>query len=179
MIYISMVFDGWDQIERVFLSVAIAYPIVIIVLRLAGKRSLSKLNAFDFIVTIALGSVLASTVTGKSLSVSEGLGAFAALAALQLIVSWISNRSHLFAKALRSEPRILLRDGKILHEALKAERITQDEVEAAIRKKGHGRVEEITAVVLESDGAMSVIEEGCADDCTALRSVLGPKESSL
>lgn len=174
-----MWFDSWSDIWRVFAVTAAAYAAVIVILRVSGKRSLSKLNAFDFVVTIALGSILASVILTKSVSLSEGLAAFGGLALLQLIVTWLSNQSETFAKALRSEPKLLLSNGRFHDKALANERVTRDEVEAAIRKDGHGKVEEVTAVVLESDGTLSVICEGKAEDCTALRSVLQPGKSSL
>ena len=77
---------------------------------------------------------------------------------------------------MRSAPRILLRDGEFLDEALDHERVTRGEVEAAIRKKGGGRIEEVSAVVLETDGTLSVICGPPAAQCTALRSVIGPRK---
>ena len=174
-----MWFDGWSEVWRVLAVTTVAYLAVIVILRGAGKRVLSKLNAFDFVVTVAFGSILASVALGKSLSLAEGLTGFGALAVLQVFVTWLSNKSDTFAKALRSEPKLLLSDGKFHEEALANERVTRDEVEAAIRKDGHGKVEDVTAVVLESDGTMSVICQGKAADCTALRSVLKPGETSL
>lgn len=174
-----MWFDSWIDISRVLLITCASYAAIIVILRISGKRSLSKLNAFDFVVTIALGSILASVILTKSVSLSEGVAAFFGLAALQWLVTALSNKSDIFAKALRSEPKLLLKDGEFQDEALANERVTRDEVEAAIRKKGHGHVEEIAAVVLESDGEMSVICGGDASGCTALRSVLKPGETSL
>ena len=169
-----MWFQGWLDIWRVGAMALATYAAVILILRVSGKRSLSKLNAFDFVVTIAMGSILSSTILLKDTSFSEGAGALLALAALQLCVSLTSRHWHGFAKTIRSEPRLLLRDGVFLDEALDTERIMRDEVEAAIRKDGHGRVEDVTAVVLESDGTLSVICEGKAEDCSALKSVIKP-----
>lgn len=174
-----MWFDAWSDIQRVLLVTLASYVTIIVVLRISGKRSLAKLNAFDFVVTIALGSILASVILTEAVSWSEGFAAFFGLAVLQLLVTWTSNQSRTFAKVLRSEPKLLLRDGEFQDEALANERITRDEVEAAIRKKGHGKVEDVAAVVLESDGELSVICEGKSADCTALRSVLKPGQTSL
>lgn len=159
-----------DAFLRILAATAIAYAAVIMILRINGKRSLSKLNAFDFIVTIALGSTLASTILSKSAKLVEGILAFAALLALQFIVSKASAHWQRFAKLVRSEPKLLLRDGKFLDEALLNERFTRDEVIAEIRKEGHGRYEDIAAVVLESDGSLSVLADGPCDSLT----VLGP-----
>ena len=96
--------------------------------------------------------VLASVILLKDITLSEGLAALVALTALQFVVSWASRRSSGIAGLVRSAPRILLRDGQFLDDALDTERVTRGEVEAAIRKKGHGRIEEIAVVVLETDG---------------------------
>ncbi|RKF19443.1 DUF421 domain-containing protein [Altericroceibacterium spongiae] len=174
-----MFFDNWPDIARVCIIVASGYLATIVLMRLGGKRLLSKFNAFDFIVTIALGSILASTILLEDVSLSEGLAALAALTLLQLSMSWLTNRFSFFAYALRSEPRILLRDGRFYEDALRYEHIRRDEVEAAIRRHGHGKIEDVSAVVLEADGSLSVICEGKAADCTALRSVLEHDEKAL
>ncbi|MBS7670385.1 DUF421 domain-containing protein [Croceicoccus sp. 1NDH52] len=165
-----MFFGSLDAFLRILAATAMAYTAVILILRINGKRSLSKLNAFDFIVTVALGSILASTVLSKSAKILEGIFAFAALLLLQFIVSKTSAHWQRFAKFVRSEPKLLLRDGKFLDEALVNERFTRDEVIAEIRKEGHGRYEDIAAVVLESDGSLSVLADGPCDSLT----VLGP-----
>lgn len=167
-----MFFDDWFDIWRILVMTAASYAAIVVILRVSGKRSLSKLNAFDFVVTIALGSILASTILLKDISLSEGIAALVGLALLQLLVTWLSNQSRGFASAVRAEPKLLLSDGSFHDDALANERVTRSEVEAAIRKDGHGRVEDVTAVVLETDGSLSVICEGRAADCSALRSVL-------
>ena len=172
----GMWFDTWHDLARILIIALSAYVAVVLILRVTGKRSLAKLNAFDFIVTIALGSIMASVILLKDISLAEGLTALLALTLLQFVVTWISRRSPAFAGLVRSDPRLLLRDGRFLEEALTIERVTHGEVEAAIRKKGHGRIEEISAVVLESDGTFSVLQEQSASDCTALRSVIGPEK---
>ena len=173
-----MWFDGWSDIGRVALSTLAIYVAVIAILRFAGKRSLAKLNIFDLVVTVALGSTLASIMLTKELSIAEGVTAFVALAGLQWLVSFASLRISWFKSLIRSDARVLLKDGEFLEDAMVDERITHDEVVAAIRKDGHGKIEEITAVVLESDGQLSVISSGAAQDCTALGSFVAPNERS-
>lgn len=165
-----MLISSLDELLRILIATAASYAAVIFILRINGKRSLSKLNAFDFIVTIALGSVLASTILSKSAKILEGIFAFGVLVLLQFIVSKTSAHWGGFAKIVRSEPKLLLRDGTFLDAALESERFTRDEVIAEIRKHGHGRFEDIAAVVLESDGSLSVLAEGRCADLT----VLGP-----
>lgn len=167
-----MWFDGWQDLWRVAVIGTLAYGALVLILRLAGKRSLAKLNIFDFVVTVALGSTLATVLLSKEVSFTEGALAFAMLALLQWLVAYFSLRVSWFRRMIRSEPRLLLRDGEFLESAMRKERITRAEIEAAIRKAGQGEVESIAAVVLETDGDLSVIASGRADDCSALRSVI-------
>lgn len=74
-----MWFDSWDDVVRIVLVGAASYTALVILLRLAGKRTLSQLNAFDFVVTVALGSILASVLLDSTLSFTEGMTALALL----------------------------------------------------------------------------------------------------
>ena len=88
-----MFFDDWLGLGRAAVTGATAYVGLIVLLRLTGKRTLSKLNAFDLVVTVALGSILATALLSKAVPLLEGLTGFAVLAVLQLAVTWLSVRS--------------------------------------------------------------------------------------
>ena len=167
-----MWFDSWSDIGRVIVMALLIYASVVFVLRVAGKRSLAKLNIFDSVVTIALGSTLATIVLRKDVWFAEGLRAFSTLAGLQWAVARLSIHSAAFRELIRSDPRLLVRDGQFLDAAMREERVTRGEVEAAIRKKGGGRIEDIAAVVLETDGSFSVISGGRAEEFSALAPLL-------
>jgi uncharacterized membrane protein YcaP (DUF421 family) len=166
-----MLFDDGSGLLRVLLVSVAAYAALVFVLRLAGKRSLAKLNAFDLVVTVALGSTLATVLLSKDVPLAEGILAFVMLAALQFVVAWASLRWHPFKKLVRSTPTLVVEDGRYLEAAMRRERLTQGEVDAAARKAGIGRIEELAAVVLETDGSFSVIRRADAGELTALRSV--------
>ena len=155
-----MMFENLSGLARVAMVSILAYAALILVLRLAGKRSLAKLNAFDFVVTVALGSTLATVLLTKDVALSEGLLAFAMLAGLQWTVSRLSVAWPMFRRAVRNEPTLLCEDGQFRTQAMKAERVTKSEMEAAIRTAGIGRLEDVGVVVLETDGSMSVIRRG-------------------
>lgn len=166
-----MLFDGLDSLGRVLAVGACAYAALVLVLRIAGKRSLAKLNAFDFVVTVAFGSTLATILLSKQVPLADGLLAFALLASLQYAVSKGSIHWAPLRRLVRSEPRLLVANGQFLERDLARERITLDDVDAAIRKQGIGRIEEVAAVVLETDGSFSVIRDDGDGTLTALRSV--------
>lgn len=149
----------------------LAYTAIVLTLRVAGKRSLAKLNAFDLVVTVALGSTLATILLTKDVALAEGILAFCMLALLQWLVSRLSISSGVFRRLVRSEPRLLLQNGQYRFDAMAMERITASEIDAAVRNAGHGRLEAVAAVVLETDGSMSVISHGGEGELTALRSV--------
>lgn len=155
-----MLFDNFLGLARIIVAAVLAYGWLVLVVRVAGKRSLAKLNAFDLVVTVALGSTLATVILSKDVPLLEGMLAFVVLAALQWIVSRLSISSTRFKKLVRSDPRLLFEQGRYCDAAMAAERVTRSEVDAAIRSAGFGRLDEVGAVVLETDGSMSVIARG-------------------
>lgn len=153
----TMFFDSWTAVGRVLLIGVLAYAAIVLLLRVSGKRTLSKMNAFDFVVTVALGSTLATVLLSKDVALADGIAAFAALVVLQLAVTWSSVRSEALRRAVKSEPALLFVEGRFLPDALRRERITQDEAEAAVRQSGHASTQEVAAIVLETDGTLSVM----------------------
>ena len=152
-----MLFSGFEGIWRTLIVGLSAYVALVGVLRITGKRTLSKMNAFDLVVTVALGSTLATVLLSKDIALAEGVTAFLLLAGAQYAVTWMSLRSDRFRRWIKAEPRALLRDGRLIADALRAERVTPDEVEAAIRAAGHADPAAIELVMLETDGSMSVV----------------------
>lgn len=152
----EMFFADWEGIIRTIIVGALAYVTLVVFLQISGKRTLAKLNAFDLIVTVALGSTLASIVLQKSVPLAEGAVALALLIALQFALTFISVRSAKFSRLVRSEPTLLARNGMFCHAAMKQSRITQDEALSAIRTSGARGIEDVESVILESNGTLSV-----------------------
>jgi uncharacterized membrane protein YcaP (DUF421 family) len=153
-----MFFDSWFGLLRVLVVGTLAYAALVLLLRVSGKRTLAKLNAFDLIVTVALGSTLATVLLSKSVALVEGLAAFALLAGLQYLVAWLSVRSQRFGDLVKSEPTLLLHRGRFLEGAMRAQRVTRAEVLAALRSSDAVEAGQVAAVVLETDGNLSVIQ---------------------
>ncbi len=108
-----MFLNGWDALVRIGLVGGLSYVALVFLLRISGKRTLSKMNAFDLIVTIALGSTLATVLLTKSVALVEGIMAFALLIFLQYLVTWLSVRSPRFTTLIKAQPRLLLHHGRI------------------------------------------------------------------
>ncbi|WNB86220.1 YetF domain-containing protein [Cellulomonas sp. ATA003] len=163
-----MWFDSWGDLGRVLAVGTAAYVTLVALLRFSGKRTLAKLNAFDLVITVALGSTLATILLSTDVSWSEGALAFALLALLQLVVSWTSARLPHGRSVVTAQPTVLLRDGALLDEAMRDQRITASEVRQAVRSSGVGGLDQVAAVVLESDGTLSVITGSKLGDGSAL-----------
>jgi uncharacterized membrane protein YcaP (DUF421 family) len=156
MLYENMLFQNWNEIVRTVVVGGLAYVALVVFLRISGKRTLAKLNAFDLVVTVALGSTLSAILLDQSIALAEGASALATLIALQFAVSYLSVRWMAFARFVRSSPSTLVSGGSYCHPTMRHERITRAEVLSAIRANGGQRVEEASLVTLESDGTISV-----------------------
>ena len=103
-----MFFAGWEGLARTLIVGVLAYVALVAFLRLSGKRTLSKMNAFDLVVTVALGSTLATVLLNKGVALAEGALAFALLIGLQFAVTWSSVRARWVRQLVTGEPRMLL-----------------------------------------------------------------------
>lgn len=168
-----MFFDGWGGLARVAVVGVLAYAGLVLLLRVSGKRTLSKMNAFDLVVTVALGSTLATILLSSSVALSEGLLAFALLISLQFVVTWLSTKSATVRRLVKNEPRLLLYEGRVLPDAMRKERVTVEEIEAAVRQQGMADFEDIGAAVLETDGSVTVVARSGLGRGSALGDVAG------
>ncbi len=174
-------FDGWAVLLRTLLVGTAAYVALVVLLRASGKRTLAKLNAFDLVVTVALGSTFASLLTSKDVALAQGVVAFALLIGLQFVVTWGSVRWDWLRDAVRSEPTLLLHRGAPLTDAMRRERVTLGELEASARAAGASDLAHVESVVLETDGSLSVVRaapsaapSAAGDPTASLTSAAGP-----
>ena len=164
-------FDSWGKIGRTLLLAAFAYGALVVLLRLSGKRTLSKLNVFDFVFVVALGDVLASTILTQDNTLADGLAAFVALIALQLLLSGLCVSSDAVDRWVNGEPTLLLHKGKFLMDAMKRQRVTKEEILAAIREEGLATKSAVDSVVLETDGKYSIVWQKTGEDDSSMTDV--------
>jgi uncharacterized membrane protein YcaP (DUF421 family) len=153
-------FRSWDGLLRVVLSAALVYVLVVAVLRWIGARALAKMSAYDLIVSIALGSMVASIPLSTSISVVDGLAAIATFLALQELTRFLQARYRAAHHLVRERPHVVVWDGKLIEDRLKKLDASPDEVRAAVRQAGILSIDAVQAVVLENDGAWSVMQRG-------------------
>lgn len=166
-----MFFESWYGIWRITVVGVLGYIGLITVLRISGKRTLSKMNAFDLIITVALGSTFASLILSKDVPLAEGLFALLLLICLQFVIAWSSVRFSIVENIVKSEPTLLFFQGNMLNGALRSQRVTAGEVKGAIRNQGIGQLSEVEAVILETDGSFSVIRRSSESVSSVLNGV--------
>tara|TARA_R110000751_G_scaffold103502_1_gene198798 strand:+ start:325 stop:846 length:522 start_codon:yes stop_codon:yes gene_type:complete len=167
-------FNGWGSLLRILIVGLLAYATLVLFLRLSGNRTLSKMNAFDLIVTVALGSTLATVLLSKDVALADGAVALALLISLQFIITWTSVRFRWVRRLVTGEPLMLLYQGEFLLTSLRKARVTQDEVLSAIRSSGLSDVTAVEAVVLETDGSLSIVKNQAKSGQSSLEGVRGP-----
>ena len=152
-----LLFDNMDKLGRIVISSALVYLLIVVVTKISGKRSTSQLNNFDWVVTVMIGSIGASTILLKSIPLVEGSAAIITLFLLQYLVTKYSAISAPFSAMILSEPTVVFYRGQFLPEAMKKERLNRQELECAMRAEGIHNFEDVEAIVFESDAKLTVI----------------------
>jgi len=132
------------------------YIAVIIFTRIAGKRSFSKMSSFDFAMTVAIGSIIASTILSKSISLLQGVVGLAIVYILQISAALL-RRFNLFQKAIDNTPLLLMDGEKILEDNLRKARVTESDLRSKLREANVTQMSQIKAVVFETTGDISVL----------------------
>ncbi|ADM09975.1 hypothetical protein PB2503_09614 [Parvularcula bermudensis HTCC2503] len=152
-----VIFDCAASLGRVAVSGLATFVGVVAILRLSGARTLAKLNQFDFVITIALGSIFASTVLSTSVTIAEGLAATIVLVGLQWSITKLSVLSPRFRQIVTTAPELLFYQGAFQERTMQRARVTRDELRSATRDSSIGSMADVAAMVLESDGTISII----------------------
>lgn len=157
-------FENWSGLLHVFIAGIVAFVAVLFMIRVSGKRTISQMKEFDFIVSVALGSALATMILDKSLPLLEGILAVGILIGLQFIIAKLSLRSETMQKLSTSGPTLLFYNGHFLYESMKKERLLEDDIRTEVRSQGIARMSDVSAVVLEPNGQVSVVKGVASQD---------------
>ncbi|MCG6155066.1 DUF421 domain-containing protein [Rubinisphaera margarita] len=150
------ILTDWTEIQMTAISSVVFYIAIILFTRIAGLRSFSKMSAFDFAMTIALGSLFASTIATPSPSLLLGLVTLSLLFAGQTLIAVI-RRSEFMQTLIDNEPILLMVEGQILESNLSRANVTKDDLRAKLREANVLRYDQVKAVVFETTGGISVL----------------------
>lgn len=149
--------DLGSSLPEILVRTAIVYGFLVVVLRITGKREVGQLSILELIVILLISDAVQNSMVGENTSLWGGLVAVLTLFAIDIALKFVTRRSRRFRKVLEGEPRLLVRDGRVLAKALREEGVHIEDVRTAVRAQGLARIEDARLAVLETDGSISVI----------------------
>ena len=151
------IFDSWDTIRVTALKAVLIYAIIIIYTRLSGLRTFGKLSSFDFAITIAIGSIIASVILNSTVSLTQGAVALGVLIAIQFVLSKFRRWSKPVEKTVSNSPLLLMLNGKVLEENMEQVSLSENTLISKLREANVLDLSEVRAVVMETTGDVSVL----------------------
>ena len=143
-------------VEKIVRSVVV-YLFLLAAFRLAGKRQLGQMTAFDLVVVLVISNVVQNALIGNDNSLGGGLIGATVILVLNAIVAWVTFQHKPLERLVENSPTVLVRHGRVLRDSLRRERLSLPEFRAALRKQGVVSLKDVRYAVLEEDGHLSVI----------------------
>jgi uncharacterized membrane protein YcaP (DUF421 family) len=135
----------------------VVFFFIFLVTRIAGRRELSSLEPFDLILLVVLGDLVQQGITQSDQSVTGTLIVISTITLLSVAVSWVSFRSRRLRLVTEGEPLVLVRDGELIEDNLRRERLTLSDLQEEARQQQVSAISDIRWAILEKDGSISVI----------------------
>tara|TARA_R110001599_G_scaffold46281_10_gene135844 strand:+ start:595 stop:1149 length:555 start_codon:yes stop_codon:yes gene_type:complete len=154
---------GPQPLLMVVITAAAMYAALIVMTRIAGVRSFSKMSGFDFAVTVSIGSVLASVILTPDPPLAQGVMALAVLFALQMGVATLRVHSDLFEGSTNNKPRLIMANGKMLRDQMAKAKITESDLRGKLREANVLDFSQVDAAVAETTGDISVLHRERGD----------------
>ncbi|PRY20136.1 DUF421 domain-containing protein [Pseudosporangium ferrugineum] len=148
----------WDAVTVVGSTIGL-YVAFLIMLRIVGQRAFAMMSSFDLAATVAFGAVMGRAVLGYTPTLTAGLLGMGTLLILQALFGAV-RRNRRVAAAITNQPILLMADGAVLHDHLRVTHMVEDELRQQLRLAGIHRYDEVTAVILERTGSVSVLRRG-------------------
>ena len=149
--------DIGSSLPEIVLRTAVVYLFLVVILRVTGKREVGQMSILELIVILIISDAVQNSMVGENTTLWGGLIAVVTLFTLDYLLKFVSDRSRHVRKVVQGEPRLLVRDGRVLTKALKEEGVDVEDVRAAARGAGIARLEDVRLAVLETDGSISII----------------------
>ena len=143
---------------EIALRTGVIYCLVLLGIRLSGKREVGQMTPFDLVLLLLLSNSVQNAMTGPDTSVTGGVVAAAVLLTLNYLVAELSGGNRRFRKYVQGEPSLLVHDGQINQAHMAKEHVSMDELQRALREHGVATAKEAALAVLEVDGSISVLK---------------------
>jgi len=153
----SWIDTTWTAVTMVIITAICIYAAVIAFTRFSGLRSFSKMSSFDFAMTVAVGSLIASTILTANPPLLQAIAALAALYILQIAVAKLRRASTFISKMVDNQPLLLMKGTKFLDKNLNSAKVTHDDLRGKLREANVTQLSQVKAVVMEATGDISVL----------------------
>jgi uncharacterized membrane protein YcaP (DUF421 family) len=152
----------WQELGMTALRGVLVYALMLVVIRVMGKRTVGNFTAFDLLVALMLGEVVDEIIYGD-VTMAQGVTAIVVVAAARYVTAWLTYMNHKLGHLFEGKPTEIVRNGELVREAMRKELIAEEEVMAALRLQGISDMREVKRAVMEVDGEVSVIREDWAE----------------
>ena len=149
---------SWETVMLISASALGIYIAVIVLTRIIGKRSFSKMSSFDFAMTVAVGSIVATTILSSSVKMIEGIVGLAVVYLLQISVA-LARRNKTVQSLVDNSPLLLMDGDKIIDANLRKARVTESDLRSKLREANVTELSQVKAVIFETTGDISVLHE--------------------
>lgn len=143
---------------EIALRTGVIYVLVLIGIRISGKREVGQMTPFDLTLLLLLSNSVQNAMTGPDTSLAGGAVAACTLLVLNYLIAEVSGGNRRFRKLIQGQPSLLIHDGKIIQAHMAREHVSMDELQRALREHGVGTYQEAALAVLEVDGSISVMK---------------------
>jgi uncharacterized membrane protein YcaP (DUF421 family) len=151
-------FPGWHVLLTIFLRTGVIYLVVLIGVRLSGKREVGQMTPFDLTLLLLISNAVQNAMTGGDNSLLGGIIAASTLLLVNYAVAEVSGGSRRFRKLVEGQPSLLIHDGHIILPHMTREHVSMDELERALREHGISSYHDVALAVLEVDGSISCLK---------------------
>jgi len=153
-----MFFPGWHVVLQIMLRTTVIYGVVLLGVRLSGKREVGQMTPFDLTLLLLLSNSVQNAMTGPDTSLLGGVTAAAILLALNFLIAEVSGTNRRFRKLVQGQPSLLVHDGTVITSHMAKEHVSMDELERALREHGISTYHDVALAVLEVDGSISCLK---------------------
>jgi len=151
-------FPGTQVLLQIVLRTGVVYMLVLIGVRLSGKREVGQMTPFDLVLLLLLSNSVQNAMTGPDTSLAGGAVAAATLLSLNYLVAYLSGSNANLRRVIQGEPSLLVHDGTVIESHMARERVSMDELNRALREHGISSVDQVALAVLEVDGSISCLK---------------------
>src|ERR1700746_638222 len=143
---------------EIVLRTAGIYLVVLLGVRLSGKREVGQMTPFDLVLLLLISNSVQNAMTGPDTSVIGGVAAALTLLLMNYLIAELSGTNRRFRKIIQGEPTLLVHDGNVLNGHMSKEHVSMDELERALREHGVNNYHDVALAVLEVDGSISCLK---------------------